>query len=312
MLDMRTSGRMFMATVPGAALYATHRYREAVRELDAHPARPPSLPGHVRSLNTAWGRVSYRFIERPQSPHPPIVLVHGWGRTADSAWWPVLLGSDRTMVAIDLPGHGRSILDRPFSFSLAAEAMLMAIEDAGLERPLIAGHSMGGPVSLTSILWAGADFFSAFVALATSAFWVRPRQSVLVASAPYALGARSPITVRTHQHDLRGATPDESARIAWEYAVRPSRKVMIESALELRRFDARRWYRFERPPTTWVITTRDGIVNRTAQRMSAEAFGDHSIELPSEHSVVVEQPAQVRRIIEAVATRPDRPALIAV
>jgi hypothetical protein len=87
---------------------------------------------------------------------------------------------------------------------------------------------------------------------------------------------------------------------------------MIESALELRRFDARRWYRFERPPTTWVITSRDGIIPRSAQRLSADAFADHSVELPAEHSVVVEHPGHVRRIIEAVATRPDRPALVAV
>jgi len=149
------------------------------------------------------------------------------------------------------------------------------------------------------------------VALATSAFWVRPKQNVLVASAPYALGTRSPITIRTQRNDIRVA-PDESARIAWEYAVRPSRKVMIESALELRRFDARRWRRFERPPTTWVITARDGIVDRSAQRASAALFADHSIELASEHSVVVEEPVQVRRIIEAVAAHPNRPALIAV
>lgn len=312
MLEMRTGGRVLMATLPGAALYATHRYREALRELEALPARPPGLPGHVRSLSTGWGRISYRLVDRPASPHPPIVLVHGWGRTADSAWWPVLLDSERTMLAIDLPGHGRSILDGPFSFSLAAEAILTAIEDAGLVRPLIAGHSMGGPAALTSILWAGPEFFSAFAAFATSAYWVRPRQSVLVASAPYALGARSPITIRTHHNDIREAGPDESARIAWEYAVRPSRTVMIESALELRRFDARRWRRFARPPTTWVITTRDGIIDRRAQRASAEAFADHSIELASEHSVVVERPEDVRRIIEAVAARPDGPALVAV
>lgn len=312
MLEMRTGGRMLMAALPGAAVYATHRYRVAVRQLDALPARPPRLPGHVRSLSTGWGRISYRLVDRRASPHPPIVLVHGWGRTADSAWWPVLVGSDRTVLAMDLPGHGRSILDRPFTFSLAAEAIVSAIEDAGLDRPLLAAHSMGGPVSLTTILWTGADFFSAFVAMATSAYWVRPRQSVLVASAPYALGARSPITIRNQSTEMRDASPDESARIAWEYAVRPSRKVMIESALELRRFDARRWRRFERPPTTWVITGRDGIIDRSAQRASARRFADHSIELPAEHSVVVEQPVQVRRIIEAVAARPDRPALVAV
>ena len=303
---------MLMVTVPGAAAYATHRYRQAVRQLDALPARPPALPGVVQSLETGWGRISYRAIERPGSPHPPIVLVHGWGRTADSAWWPVMIDSDRTIIAIDLPGHGRSILDRPFTFSLAAESIVTAIADAGLDRPLLAGHSMGGPACLTAILWAGGQAFSGFVAIATSAFWVRPRQSVLVASAPYLLGTRSPVTLRNHATELRRAGPGESARISWEYAVRPSRAVMLESALELRRFDARRWRNFDRPPTTWVVTGHDAIIDRAAQRASARMFSDHSIELAAEHSVVIDDPFEVRRILEAVATQPDRPALMAV
>jgi pimeloyl-ACP methyl ester carboxylesterase len=312
MIEMRNAHRLLISALPGAALYATHRYREAVRQIDASPVRPPVLPGVIRHIETASGRISYRIISRPESRHPPIVLVHGWGRTADTAWWPVMQHSDRTILAIDLPGHGRSLLDRPFTFSVAAEAVVKAIDDAGLHRPLLVGHSMGGPVCLTTILWAGRDAFTGLVAMATSAFWIRPRQSVLVASAPYALGPRSPLTVRNHNTDLRRSPAEESERISWEYAVRPSRAVMLESALELRRFDARRWHRFERPPTTWVITTNDGIIDKNAQRESAARFADHRIELPAEHSVVVEHPVQVRRIIEAVAVRPDRPALVAV
>lgn len=309
--EMHASGKVLMAALPGAAAYAAHRYLQAVRQLDALPVRQPPLPGVIRSIGADWGRISYRLVERPDSPHPPIVLVHGWGRTADSAWWPVMIDSDRTVLAIDLPGHGRSILDRPFTFSLAAEAVVAAIEDAGFDRPLLVGHSMGGPVCLTTILWAGGQAFTGFVALATSAFWVRPRQSVMVASAPYLLGPRSPVTLRNHSSDIR-RTPEESARIAWEYAVRPGRAVLIESALELRRFDARRWRSLDRPPTTWVITTQDGIIDRTAQRESARLFADHSTELPAEHSVVIERPLQVRKILEAVAARPERPALVAV
>lgn len=299
------------AALPCAAGYAAVRYRKALRELDALPVQPPALPGVVRSLPMNWGRTSYRLISRPESPHPAIVLVHGWGRTADSAWWPVMLASNRTVLAVDLPGHGRSLLDQHFSFTLAAEAILASIDDAGLDRPLLAGHSMGGPACLTTILWAGASSFTGFVALATSAYWVRPRQIVMVASAPYVLGARSPLTIRSQRTEAR-RTPADTSRIAWEYAVRPERHVMIDTAMELRRFDARRWAGLELPPTTWVITTRDGVIDVADQRASATLLAQHRVELPTEHSVVTEAPSQVTRILDAVAARPDRPALVAV
>ncbi|MDH4116129.1 MAG: alpha/beta hydrolase [Acidimicrobiia bacterium] len=305
---MRTVRHVLAAAVPGAAAYTAYRYRQAVRELDAMVVAPPNLPGTVRSLSTEWGRISYRMVE---GETPPIVLVHGWGRTADSAWWPVIVRSRHTILAIDLPGHGRSVIDRPFSFSLAAESILAAIDDAGLTRPLLVGHSMGGPVCMTTLLWASPDSFTGFVAMATSAYWVRPRQIVMVASAPYVLGARSPVTIRNHHAEVRRA-PDETPRISWEYAVRPERQVLVDSALELRRFDARRWQNLTLPPATWVVTARDGVIDRADQEASAGFFADHRIELPTEHSVVLEAPDQVTRIIEAVAVRPDRPALVAV
>lgn len=307
---MRFARRVVAASVPAAAALATARYREALRELDSMAVQPPSLPGVVRSLSTSWGRISYRYVSRPESPHPAIVLIHGWGRTADSAWWPVILRSHRSVLAVDLPGHGRSLLDRPFTFSLAAESVLAAIDDAGLDRPLLAGHSMGGPAALTTVLWAGASSFSGLVAMATSAYWVRPRQIVMVASAPYVLGARSPVTIRTQRNESR-RTPDDVSRIAWEYAVRPDRQVMIDSALELRRFDARRWTGLRLPPTTWVITARDGVIDPDDQRSSAAMLAQHRVELQCEHSLVVEAPDQVTRILDAVAARPDRPALVA-
>lgn len=308
---MRSVHKVVAATVPGAVALAAIRYRQAVRELDSLPVQPPALPGVVRSLSTRWGRVSYRLISRPESPHPAIVLVHGWGRTADSAWWPVMLESSRSILAIDLPGHGRSVIDRRFSFSLAAESILSAIDDAGIDRPLLAGHSMGGPVCLTTILWAGASTFTGFVALATSAYWVRPRQIVMVASAPYVLGARSPVMVRTQRNEAR-RMPDDTSRIAWEYAVRPDRQVLLDTAIELRRFDARRWTGLQMPPTTWVITSRDGVIDAEDQRASATMFAQHRVEVASEHSVVIEAPTQVTRILDAVSARPDRPALIAI
>jgi pimeloyl-ACP methyl ester carboxylesterase len=77
-----------------------------------------------------------------------LVLVHGW--SADLTFWraqvPAFAGKVR-LVLIDLPGHGRS--DRPevnYTMDLFARAVDAVLKDAGVEKAVLAGHSMGTPV----------------------------------------------------------------------------------------------------------------------------------------------------------------------
>lgn len=301
----------FTIALPGLAGAAVaHRYRDTVRELDTALCAPPALSGRVVSVATSWGRVSYRLADGDPAM-TAIVLLHGWGRTADSAWWPVIQSTSRPVVAIDLPGHGRSVLERRFTLGFAAEGVLAVLDHAGVDRPILVGHSMGGAAALTTILWAGPDRFSGFVALATSAYWAMPRQSAMLAAAPYVLGPKAPWTIRMERRDMH-RIPEQSSRIAWEYAVRPDRQVLMDTALELRGFDARRWNELDLPPTTWVVTSRDGIIEPHHQRRSAEFFGARRVEIPCDHSAVIESPETVNRIIEAAAERPSGPLLLAV
>lgn len=308
---MKRSAALAVA-LPGmaAAALAIHRHRGAIREVESATVQPPEIPGRLRSVDTNWGRVVYRQVDGDPDL-APVVLVHGWGRTADSAWWPVLSRSRRTTIAVDLPGHGRSLSDRRFTFGLAAEAVLAATDDAELGSPLLVGHSMGGAVGLTTFLWSGPERYRGFLPLATSAYWVQPRQNVMLTAAPWVMGPRSPWLIRQELREI-SRIPSERSRIAWEYAVRPSRQVLIDSAIELRRFDARRWSDLELPPTTWVITTRDGVVPAAHQRLSAMTFGARRIEIPCEHSAVIDQPDTVLKVIEAAADRPNGAVLVAV
>jgi pimeloyl-ACP methyl ester carboxylesterase len=226
--------------------------------------------------------------------------VHGWGRSADSVWWQLIEHTERTVVAVDLPGHGRSILDHRFSFALAAESVRAAISDAGLVRPILVGHSMGGPVALTALRESGRLDFAGFVAIATSAYWVRPRHQIMVATAPYLLAPTSPVLMGVFRAELR-REPEQAGRIAWRYAVRPSRRVLEETAAELRRFDARKWADLNLPPATWLVTLEDGVMAPAHQRASARHFGIPTVDLPSDHPVVIRAPAAVADILERSA-----------
>ena len=77
-----------------------------------------------------------------------IVLVHGWGSTLDfwRAQVPELAKRAR-VIAIDLPGHGKS--DKPetsYSMDFFAAAIDAVMKDAKVERAVLVGHSMGTPV----------------------------------------------------------------------------------------------------------------------------------------------------------------------
>jgi pimeloyl-ACP methyl ester carboxylesterase len=83
---------------------------------------------------------------------PPVVLLHGIGLDAAAISWKRALPSlaaDRRVLALDLPGHGRS--DKPArSYTTAYYgAVLEAFLDSlGVERVVLVGISMGGALAL--------------------------------------------------------------------------------------------------------------------------------------------------------------------
>lgn len=80
---------------------------------------------------------------------PPLVLLHGFGGGADD-WYDIQpdLARDRTVLAYDLPGHGRS-LDRAGAGNAgaAAKAVLADLESRGIAKAHVAGFSMGGAIA---------------------------------------------------------------------------------------------------------------------------------------------------------------------
>jgi pimeloyl-ACP methyl ester carboxylesterase len=206
------------------------------------------------------------------------------------------------MVVVDLPGHGQSRLVDRFSFSVAAEAVERAVDDAGLDRPVLVGHSMGGPVTLTMLRRHGPDAFSGLIAIATSAHWVRPRLRMMMAMAPYAMAPRSPFLLRAERADLRNL-PHLAHHIAWAYTRRPTRRILDETATALSRFDARRWDDLALPPRSlWVVASQDSILAPRNQIASGRHFGAEVVEVAAQHSVVVQNPEALLPILEGFGT----------
>src|SRR5262245_41821737 len=93
---------------------------------------------------------------------PPVVFVHGWGGDRSYFAPQVTHFADRHAVAtLDLRGHGESGRPepgRPGSYEVAAFAddTLAVAEAAGLHRPVVVGHSLGGLAALACAARPGA------------------------------------------------------------------------------------------------------------------------------------------------------------
>jgi magnesium chelatase accessory protein len=96
-----------------------------------------------------------RWFVRSEGHGPVLLLLHGTG--SSSASWRDLIPllSDRfTLVAPDLPGHGRtSAVPRgPSSLPVMAHALAVLMRDLGLDPEFVAGHSAGAAISAQMVL----------------------------------------------------------------------------------------------------------------------------------------------------------------
>jgi pimeloyl-ACP methyl ester carboxylesterase len=105
-----------------------------------------TAPSHFAKVDGTNGlRVHYKSFGRGDTA---LVFVHGW--TCDLTFWrdqvDYFNGKTR-IVLVDLPGHGQS--DKPmveYTQDLFAKGIHAALQDAGVKKAVLVGHSMGTPV----------------------------------------------------------------------------------------------------------------------------------------------------------------------
>lgn len=83
---------------------------------------------------------------------PPVILLHGAG--SDRLCWPVAIRRlpGQKVIALDLPGHGRSESVALQSIDEYAEAVLTFMRGMGIYKASLVGHSLGSAIALTLAL----------------------------------------------------------------------------------------------------------------------------------------------------------------
>ena len=115
----------------------------------------PSVRYHSRQ--TVLRGMRFHFTEWGEPGAPPVLLLHGGNQSCHS-WDLVSLHlSDRYHVyALDQRGHGDTEWSRDIDYSMETMAtdVLAFLADQQVENPIIFGHSMGGRVTLNTLLEA--------------------------------------------------------------------------------------------------------------------------------------------------------------
>ncbi|WP_225827681.1 alpha/beta fold hydrolase [Streptomyces naphthomycinicus] len=163
--------------------------------------------------------VSYARVGRGE----PLVLLHGIGHHRQ-AWDPVvdILATERDVIAVDLPGFGASPdLPEGLTYDLpSTNSVLGALFEAlGLDRPHVAGNSLGGLLALE----LGREKLARSVtALSPAGFWseAERRYAFTVLLAMRGIAQRLPLPLVRR---LAGTAAGRTALTSTIYA-RPARR----------------------------------------------------------------------------------------
>jgi pimeloyl-ACP methyl ester carboxylesterase len=99
---------------------------------------------------TVEGRSAFYLCRAPvPAGAPPVVFIHGAGGTHQHWLYQVRDMPRAPSYAPDLPGHGQSSGPSRDTIQAYADWLVAFLDAAGLDQAVLAGHSMGGPISLT-------------------------------------------------------------------------------------------------------------------------------------------------------------------
>ena len=134
---------------------------------------------------TGPGRMSFHRVRTPlgalsaveAGEGQPVVLLHGLGGTKLS-FLPTIadLGDSFRMIALDMPGFGDS--DKPlgsYDPPWMARRVVAALDELGLERTHLLGHSLGGRVAL-EVAFQAPERIDRLVLMTPSLAWLRERR----------------------------------------------------------------------------------------------------------------------------------------
>ena len=130
-----------------AALVACPRTTNAEEAKPAMTTETKTLPKPEKSGLLPVNGLNYYYAVYGKGE--PLLLLHG-GLGSIDMFAPILpkLAENRTVIGVDLQGHGRTALgDRPFSLQAIGDDMADIVKALGYDKVDVMGYSLGGGVA---------------------------------------------------------------------------------------------------------------------------------------------------------------------
>src|ERR1044072_3797874 len=130
-----------------AALFAAPGLTNAEETKTAMTTETNAMPTPERSGLLPINGLFYYYAVYGKGE--PLLLLHGGLGTSDM-FAPLLpkLAENRTIIAVDLQGHGRTALgERPFSLEAIGDDMAAIVKAHGYDKVDVLGYSLGGGVA---------------------------------------------------------------------------------------------------------------------------------------------------------------------
>ena len=266
------------------------------------------LPGRGRTWLTDTGPTDDRAGDAPA-----VVLLHAVGCTGMLTWFPTVAELARThrVIAFDQRWHGRGPRSESFALTDCADDVAAVITALGLERPIVAGYSLGGVIAQRT--WRQhPDLVGGLVLAATSDhFRVTPHELVFHQGVELAGRALHLIAgARTHADDAAVATVAAAytAEQVGRWAIREFLSTSPLSVAQvlgvLGRHHSTPWLELVDVPAAVVITSRDELIPAGRQRGMAALIPGASVhEAAVGHGgCVLEAATFVPVMLEAIAS----------
>lgn len=267
------------------------------------PGRTLSLPGRgevfIRESHAGSGGV-------------PVLLLHAWTLSLDVNYFGLMpgLASRYSFVGLDHRGHGGGLpISGPFTIADCADDVVAVLDELGIDRVVVCGYSLGGPVGLHLAL-ARPDRVAGLVLAATALNyrqWWRDRAlwRLLRACTPLArAGLGSSVSAR-YFGSSRCNNPGLAERWPWlraELSRTPFTSVVAMGSA-VSHYDLRgRVGPLASLPSTVLVTTRDTLCLPRWQEQLAEQLAATTFELAADHDVPATQPDEFAAVVlEAIA-----------